>query len=555
VAAVCHLAHRSVSPLVPDRDLNAVPTLIPRMLLDIQNRGQLAAGITSFNRERRQCLRTYKQLGTVQEAFHVNQREQFSTLMASHAGSAAIGHVRYATLGDDDNESSQPLERKHSRLWKWFSFAFNGQLANYLDLKREFLASDHHLMRDSDSELLLHEISKALSGDAEPSMRELFAALAQRLQGAWNVVFVNAKGDMAVARDPVGFRPLSWAFDGSLFAAASEDVALENMGFRQTYTLKPGELVYMQPDRPPQVVKYAESKRRAHCVLEWVYFSNVASTLDGSSVYSSRAALGEELAKVELARGRVPLDEGTIVVPVPETAKPAGDAMAYRLKLRSMEGIVRNRYVGRTFIQGSGNRSERAKRKYTPIRKVLEGKRVLLVEDTIVRATTMQVLLRELRERGKAKEIHVRVACPPILGPCFYGLDISTVSELFVPSILGQVVCDEKGEQKLADALGVDSLHFLPQSSLSRAIGIGETELCMACIDGRHPTDAGARLYAEAVENARERFSEYDSSYELARASDEHMSPFDGRELVTVADGLERGPEPKPPSSVGAAPQ
>lgn len=516
IVAVYHLSHRGVSPIVPGENVNSATTLVPRMLLDIQNRGQLAAGITSFRRDRRQRLLTYKQLGTVHEAFHLNRREKFERIMADQAAPAAIGHVRYATCGDDDRDSSQPFERKHSLLWKWYSFAFNGQLANYRELKREFLATkDQHLVKDSDTELLMHSISEGLRGQCRPSMRELFAKLAQELQGAWNVVFLNAQGDMVVARDPMGFRPLSWAFDGSLFAAASEDVALENIGFTEVHTLAPGELVHVREDRAPEVIKFAEVKRRAHCVLEWVYFANVASTLDHSSVYSARAAMGEELANLELARARVPLDEDTIVVPVPDTAKPAADAMAFRLQVRSMEGVIRNRYVGRTFIQGSGNRSERAKMKYTPIRKVLEGKRVLLVEDTIVRATTMLALLREIRDRGKVKEVHVRVACPPIIGPCFYGLDVSTISELFVPSILGSAPCDEEGEQKLADALGVESLYFLPPDSLSRGIGIDESQLCEACITGRHPSAAGARLYDLALQNSRGQVRQTQRTYEI----------------------------------------
>jgi amidophosphoribosyltransferase len=193
IVAVYHLAHRGVSPIVPGENLNLVTKLIPRMLLDIQSRGQLAAGITSFSRDRRQRLNTYKQLGTVHEAFHLSRREQFERIMDDHVAPAAIGHVRYATCGDDDRDSSQPFERKHSRLWKWYSFAFNGQLANYQELKREFLASkDHHLMRDSDSELLMHSISEGLRGEIEPSIRGLFAKLAEKLEGAWNIVFLNA---------------------------------------------------------------------------------------------------------------------------------------------------------------------------------------------------------------------------------------------------------------------------------------------------------------------------------------------------------------------------
>ena len=161
----------------------------------------------------------------------------------------------------------------------------------------------------------------------------------------------------------------------------------------------------------------------------------MASTLDDRSVYLSRSALGKELARQEQPLGRVPLDDDTIVVPVPDTGKAAADAMAFELGLPSVEGLIRNRYIGRTFIEGQ-NRAERVQLKYTPLREVLDGKRVLLIEDTIVRSTTLKSLLHDLRERGGAREIHVRVACPPIVAPCFYGIDMSTVRELFAPRFM-----------------------------------------------------------------------------------------------------------------------
>src|SRR5438477_7113341 len=181
--------------------------------------------------------------------------------------------------------------------------------------------------------------------------------------------------------------------------------------------------------------RFAPKQRSSHCFFEWIYFANVASTLDERSVYLTRSELGKELALQERDLQRVPLDEDTIVVPVPDTGKAAADAMAYELGLRSVEGLIRNRYVGRTFIEGE-NRVNRARMKYTPLREVLEGKRVLLIEDTIVRSTTLKALLHELRERGRAKEIHVRIACPPILAPCFYGIDMSTIRELFAPKFM-----------------------------------------------------------------------------------------------------------------------
>ena len=180
------------------------------------------------------------------------------------------------------------------------------------------------------------------------------------------------------------------------------------------------------------IERFAESPRRAHCFFEWIYFANVASTMDDRSVYLARKSLGEELARLE----DMPIDENTIVVPVPDTSKCAADAMAYQLGVPSAEGLIRNRYTGRTFIEGTGTRANKAASKYTPLREVLEGKRVLLVEDSIVRSTTMRVLISRMRKVGRAKEIHVRVACPPIIAPCFYGIDMSTISELFAPRFM-----------------------------------------------------------------------------------------------------------------------
>ena len=232
---------------------------------------------------------------------------------------------------------------------------------------------------------------------------------------------------MLVARDPLGIKPLCYAFDGSLFAAASESVALLNLGFPPDTikSLAPGHAITIL-DGQVHIEPFDETRRRAHCFFEWIYFANVASTLDNRSVYLSRTALGAELARLEEADGRVPLDKDTIVVPVPDTSKAAADSMAYELGVPSREGLIRNRYSGRTFIEGGSGRRKKAETKYTPLREVLEGKRVFLVEDSIVRSTTMRVLLDRIRQLGKAKEIHVRVACPPIIAPCFYGIDMST---------------------------------------------------------------------------------------------------------------------------------
>jgi amidophosphoribosyltransferase len=248
-----------------------------------------------------------------------------------------------------------------------------------------------------------------------------------------------------------------------------------------------------------EIQSFARSPRRAHCFFEWIYFANVASTMDGRSVYLSRKALGEELARLET----VPIDEGTIVVPVPDTSKAAADSMAFKLGVPCLEGLIRNRYSGRTFIEGSEGRERKARNKYTPLREVLEGKRVLLVEDSIVRSTTMKVLLKRIRQMGLAREIHVRVACPPIIAPCFYGIDMSTVSELFAPKFLREGSMSPAVEARMARTLGADSLRYLPINSIARAIGMDADQLCRACITGDYPTSCGRRLAEKSLENFR----------------------------------------------------
>jgi amidophosphoribosyltransferase len=219
--------------------------------------------------------------------------------------------------------------------------------------------------------------------------------------------------------------------------------------------------------------------------------------MDDRSVYLSRKRLGEELARQET----LPIDKDTIVVPVPDTSKAAADAMAFTLGVPSHEGLIRNRYTGRTFIEGGAGRRQKAETKYTPLREVLEGKRVLLVEDSIVRSTTMRVLINRIKNLGRAREVHVRVACPPIIAPCFYGIDMSTIGELFAPQFLDDGVLTEEAQAAMAARLGADSLRYLPVASIARAIGLDPDQLCQACITGDYPTPFGQELYQIALIN------------------------------------------------------
>jgi amidophosphoribosyltransferase len=517
IAAIYHLPG-AASVLGPLQGPAHVSRLMPRMLLDLQNRGQLAAGLASFNPEREKLLDTYKQIGTVIEAFRLNQKAKYESIMEEFSGPAAIGHVRYATCGATDRSYAQPFERHHGCKWKWFAFAFNGQLANFAELRDELLTqTDYHLTRNIDTEVIMHYLSHELSkwGEERPDLVKVFRNLSRKFDGAYNLVFLNAMGDMVVLRDPNGFRPLCYAQDGNLFAAASESVALLNLGFKDVHSLEPGEMILIQ-DGEIRHERVAPQQTPSHCFFEWIYFANVASTLDERSVYLTRAALGQELAKQERQLGKVPFDSDTIVVPVPDTGKAAADAMAFSLGIPSVEGLIRNRYIGRTFIEGQ-NRAERVQLKYTPLWEVLNGKRVLLIEDTIVRSTTMKTLLHDLRQRGGAREIHVRVACPPIIAPCFYGIDMSTVRELFAPRFMHGSRITEAEQKAMALELEADSLFYLPLEAVARCIGLDASRLCRGCLTGKYPTPTGEQLYQLSLRNHNG--SVNGRTYELAAAT------------------------------------
>lgn len=527
VAAIYHLPSSEPSPLCTEEGPEEISRLLPRMLQDIQNRGQLAAGMTVYSPDQAHLLNTLKDIGTVAEVFRLSHRGKNEAILKQYSGRAAIGHVRYATCGKDDRNYAQPFEREHIHKHKWFSFCFNGQLANYALLRAKLLREgEHHLARDTDTEIIMHELGRELSTSApNRSLVDTFASVAAQFDGAYCLALLNARGEMLIARDPLGIKPLCYAKEGPLFASASESVALLNLGFQpeSILSLAPGHAILVQPDKVT-VTQFAKAPHPAHCFFEWIYFANVASTLDQRSVYLSRTRLGEELARLEIAENRVPLDRDTIVVPVPDTSKAAADAMAYELGIPSREGLIRNRYSGRTFIEGGRARKLKAAGKYTPLREVLEGKRVFLVEDSIVRSTTMKVLLDRIRTLGGVKEIHVRVACPPIIAPCFYGIDMSTIDELFAPGFLDGGPLTDEVQRKMAASLGCDSLRYLPVESIARAIELPADHLCQACITGAYPTAQGQRLYDIAVRNLGSQLADKKRTYEQLAATVTNVS-------------------------------
>lgn len=430
---------------------------IARMLLDLQHRGQLSAGATSYDICRKEILKTVKRVGPVA-----------NLLQDLPKGEAVIGHVRYATNGDE--REVQPLERPHLRKSKWFSLVYNGQLSNYEDLRDELLSEgEYHLSSDGDTELILYKIARAIS--TNNNSHHMVKSLSNELEGAYTIAVLDATGKMVIFNDPQGIRPLCYYYDSSVFFAASEDIALVNQGvpLDAVEYAEPGTIIVVEPNNVT-VTRYNEEKEQKSCFFEWVYFANIASCPNNKSVYITRGGLGEALASLETE----PINNA-IVVPVPATSLPAASLYAYSLDIPCLEAIVRNPYLGRTFIEGA-DRADKAEAKYTVLSCLVEGKRVFLVDDSLVRSTTIRVLAKKLYAAG-ALEVHVRIACPPIKYPCFYGIDMPTKRELFASEY------DDTFE--MAQELKVESLLYLPKSMLYDLVG---ENICDACITGNYPT-------------------------------------------------------------------
>ena len=470
------------------------------LLLNMQNRGQLSAGFTTFNSQRNALLDTFKNLGTVNEVFRTSSSSKNKILIEKYSGNRAIGHVRYATSGSDLKSRAQPFERVHGNIKKWFSICFNGNLANYPQLAEELIKSkSYHLRYDTDTEVMMHFIGTELSKDI--SIQEVFTNLSRVFDGAYNISYIDAEGNLAIVRDPIGFKPLNYGIMENRLYAASESSALANIGVKDIKYLNPGEMIIVNNGSGIEIKRFAEQKRIARCFFEWVYFSNPSSSFDGKSVYIARSNLGKKMADLETQQ----ITPNSIVIPVPDTSKAAADTFAYKLSMPCMEGLIRNRHVGRTFIESS-NRHDKVKQKFFVLKQVIEGKKVFLIDDSIVRGTTMKRLVEYIKEEGHAEEIHIRITCPPIISPCFYGIDMSTKQELFANKYSDKLVngvFSQDALDLLAKELGADSLIYLDHEGLTDSIGFPKEELCMACINGDYPTECGKKLGMHADTQSR----------------------------------------------------
>lgn len=483
---------------------NIVPYLY-KMTLNLQNRGQLSCGISTYNEKRDLLISTYKDIGNVNEVFKLHKPDKTFEIFDKYSGDRGIAHTRYATSGMSRREEAHPMERTHGRKYKWFSMCFNGNIANYTDLRRTLLAKkDYHMIYNTDTEIIMHNISKTINildtkTNHGPELVDVFSSLKDKFDGAYNIGMIQADGQLAALRDPMGFKPLCYSVDNEKVLFASESVALNQCGVDGVKFLQPGEILVNEKDNT-KVERFAKCEKKAHCMFEWIYFANIGSVLDNKSVYEARTNLGKHLAKSE----SLEVDDDTIVLPVPDSSRPFGDAFAFELGIPSKEGLVRNRYVGRTFIEGH-SRKGKVEDKFNIIKDVTRDKKILLLDDSIVRGNTSRSLVNFVRNKGQAKEVHLRVSCPPILAPCFYGIDMSTINELIATHHFKDIGEDisEEACSKIAEDIGADSVVYQKMENIPKSIGIPKCDLCMACLNGEYPTEWGCKLFEKAKQNSK----------------------------------------------------
>jgi amidophosphoribosyltransferase len=418
----------------------------------LQHRGQESAGIISSNGS---GFHLHKGMGLVADVFN---RKSLDGLTGEHA----IGHVRYSTAGSSNVQNAQPImvATANGRI----AIAHNGNLTNALTLRKELEEKGSIFQTSSDSEVILHLFARSKS---HTFVNMLLDALRQ-VEGAYSCVFITRKG-IIVARDPWGVRPLALGKTGRTFVVASETNALDLIGAKYLREVEPGELITIT-DKGLQSHRISERKRKAMCVFEYIYFSRPDSQIFGGSVYKIRRELGRQLAR------EAPPPPGVdIVVPVPDSASVAAAGYAEEAHLPYELGLIRSHYIGRTFIEPrQAIRDFGAKIKYNTVTDALAGKKVILVDDSIVRGTTSRKLVRMIRKAG-VKEVHMRISSPPITGPCFYGIDTPTKEELIASS---------HSVEEIRHYLGVESLAYLSMEGMLRATSQDTKNFCTACFSG-----------------------------------------------------------------------
>jgi len=427
-------------------------------LYSLQHRGEEAAGIATWDGK---TMHTHKGMGLVSEVFN-------EPTLHALPGRAAVGHTRYSTTGSSTVKNSQPLVVTYAK--GSIAVAHNGNLVNAFDLRKELEAKGSIFQTTVDSEIVLHLLAHARNGRFEQDLIECI----QQLKGAFSLIFLTERA-LIGARDPQGFRPLCIGRLNKAYVLCSETCALDLLGARFVREVEPGEIVVIDADglrslRPPG----ATEQQRAHCLFEHVYFSRPDSTVFGESVQHVRFKLGRALAREHPA-------EADLVIPIPDSGNFAALGFSAESGIPFSMGFIRNHYVGRTFIQPAQEiRDFKVRVKFNPVRKVVQGKRLVIVDDSIIRGTTTKARVKNLREAG-AKEIHMRVSCPPTKFSCFYGIDFPTRKELIANAL---------SLEEIRKFLGVDSLGYLSLEGLLSAVG-KPGDYCTACWKGTYPIPFG----------------------------------------------------------------
>ncbi|MBV9507961.1 MAG: amidophosphoribosyltransferase [Acidobacteriia bacterium] len=429
-------------------------------LYSLQHRGQESAGICTSDGSQ---LYIHKSMGHVAEIFT-------SDVIAKLPGRSAIGHTRYSTAGDTALLNAQPFAVTCNK--GRVAVAHNGNIINAVELRRDLERRGSIFQASSDTEVILHLL-------AHSSERTLSAALREALlqiEGAFSLVCL-AKDRVIIARDPHGFRPLAVGEmeipgGGTGYVFASETCAFDLIGAVYLHDVEPGEMMMVGPEGLTRE-RYSPAQPRSQCVFEHVYFSRPDSVVFGRPVAESREELGRLLAR------ECPAD-ADLVVPVPDSGVAAAIGYSSESGLPFRQALIRNHYIGRTFIEPSqAIRDFGVKLKLNPVRHLLQGQRVVLVDDSIVRGTTSRKIVRMVRQAGAA-EVHLRISCPPTISPCFYGVDTPNRAEL---------IASNHNVEEIRRYIEADSLGYLSLESLRKAVADSRNEYCYACYTGDYPTD------------------------------------------------------------------
>jgi len=457
-------------------------------LLAIQHRGQDAAGIITYDGR----FHTKKGNGLVRDIFTVENIQRLR-------GTIGIGHTRYPTVGGGGGEDAQPFQINSPF---GIIMAHNGNIINYKELKEELFEKYHRLLdSDCDLEIILNIFAQELEDQKTRDLRpeHVFKAVEgiyKKAKGSYSVVAYIAGQGLVAFRDPYGIKPLVYGVrnDGLVpsYAFASETVSLNLMNFSGIKTVKPGQVVFIDKSRKVHARQLA-CCHHTPCLFEWVYFARPDSIIDNANVYKVRVNLGRFLA-AEIRKRKLKID---VVVPVPDSARDAAIEIARRLDLKYSEALVKNRYIGRTFIMPADEKRKiSVRQKLNPIASEVKGKRVLLVDDSIVRGNTSRAIIEMLRECG-AKKVYLASYSPPLRYPCVYGIDMQTKTEF---------VARGADEATVAKRIGADKVIYQSLESLKKAVKLQNpklSEFCAACFDGVYPTgDVSPELLKE-IEDER----------------------------------------------------